>query len=34
MERIAGSATGCPNHVNWGLNPNEATVRDGLPVEM
>lgn len=27
MVRWGGSDTGCPNHVNWDLNPNEARVR-------
>ena len=26
MVRWAGSNTGCPNHVNWALNPNSAAV--------
>ena len=25
--RWAGSITGCPNHVNWAINPNDALVR-------
>ena len=27
MVRYGASDTGCPNHVNWQINPNPAQVR-------
>ena len=32
MVRWAGSNTGCPNHVNWPLNPNPSGVSRGCAV--
>lgn len=32
MVRWTGSNTGCPNHVNWPLNPNPSAVSSALRV--